>query len=177
MPKYTSKREIGEELKWPKSLDDRAMLTSLLKAGEYIKPVPYDQPQEEWHIGLEGLRKYYKEEFKSKLEKIIQTINCLHVCYYKPHPYTPTLRIEVPQSLCSNNYQLSTLLNAISFQCGTPGIMEPYPLYMADRMVKNLSRAIPAFRQTATRQMAEYYEDDLSEIFFNMTSYRTEGGR
>ena len=55
--------------------------------------------------------------------------------------------------------------------------MEPYPLFMADQMVKNLSKAIPSFRQTATRQMAEHYEDDLSEIFFNMTSYRTENGR
>ncbi len=177
LPKYTSKREIGKKLKWPANFDDRAMLTSLLKAGEYIAPVKYEQPNEEWHIGMNGLKNHYKPEFDKKLEQIVNTVNNLHVCYYKPHPYTPALRIEVPQSISSNKYQLATLLNAINFQCGTPGIMEPYPLFMSDRMVKNLSRAIPAFRQTATRQIAERYEDDLSEIFFNMTSYRTDNGK
>ncbi|HOK25415.1 MAG TPA: DNA double-strand break repair nuclease NurA [Bacteroidales bacterium] len=177
LPKYTSKREIGKKFNWPTNFDDRAMLTSLLKAGEYITPIKYEQPNEKWHIGMEGLTTYYKSEFDKKLEQIVNSINNLHVCYYKPHPYTPALRIEVPQSICTNKYQLATLLNAINFQCGTPGILEPYPLFMSDRMVKNLSKAIPAFRQTATRQIAEKYEDDLSEIFFNMNSYRTENGK
>lgn len=177
IPKYTSKREIGQRFKWPENLDDRAMLTSLLKAGEYIVPVPYEQPEDEWHIDTNALKDGNAQEYDNKLQEIVKTISGLHVCYYRPHPYTPALRIEVPQSTGSNKYQLATLFEAIKFQCGTPGIMEPYPLFMADRMVKNLSKAIPAFRQTATRQMAEYYEDDLSEIFFNMTSYRTENGR
>lgn len=177
IPKYTSKREIGNLFNWPEHFDDKAILTSLLHAGEYITPVRYEQPNEKWHIGIYGLKKYYKPEYEKKLEEIISTIDNLHVCYYKPHSYTPALRIEVPQSIVSNQYQLSTLLYAINFQCGTPGIMEPYPLFMSDRMVKNLSKAIPAFRQTTTRQMAEHFEDDLSEIFFNMSCYRTEKGK
>jgi hypothetical protein len=177
LPKYTSKREIGVQFKWPVSYDDRAMLTSLLNAGEYIVPVPYEQPNEEWHIGLSGLGSEAKKEYEKLLEDIIASINNLHVCYFRPHPYTPALRIEIHQGVSSNKYQLASLFNAIDFQCGTPGIMEPYPLFMADRMVKNLSKAIPAFRQTAMRQMAEQFENDLSEIFFNMTSYRTENGK
>jgi len=177
LPKYTSKREIGKRFNWPLNVDDRAMLTSLLKAGEYTLPVQYERPKEEWHIGIKALKKYYKEEFEKKLKNIINTINELHVCYYRPHSYTPALRIEVPQAIISNKYQLATLLIAVNFQCGTPGIMEPYPLFIADKMVKNLSRAIPAFRQTVTRQMAEQYKNDLSEIFFNMTSYRTENSK
>ncbi|EGD49866.1 hypothetical protein TheetDRAFT_3326 [Thermoanaerobacter ethanolicus JW 200] len=44
--------------------------------------------------------------------------------------------------------------------------MEPYPLFMADRMVKHLGSAMPAFRQSSTRQIIELYEDeDFSEIF------------
>ena len=124
------------------------MLTSLLNAGEYIVPVPYEQPNEEWHIGLSGLGSEAKKEYEKLLEDIIASINNLHVCYFRPHPYTPALRIEIHQGVSSNKYQLASLFNAIDFQCGTPGIMEPYPLFMADRMVKNLSKAIPAFRQT-----------------------------
>lgn len=177
LPKYTSKREIGKLFNWPSNFDDRAMLTSLLEAGEYTVPVRYEQPGEEWHIGMKPLGNNYKEEFEKELAQTISAINNLHVCYYRPHPYTPALRIEIHQSVSSNKYQLAMLLNAINFQCGTPGIMEPYPLFMADRMVKSLGRAIPAFRQTATRQIAEHYQDNLSEIFFSMNSYRTERGK
>ena len=177
LPKYTSKREIGTRFNWPSNFDDRAMLTSLLDAGEYIIPVKYAHPSEKWHIAMKPLREHYKAEYEKTLSQIINAINNLHVCYFRPHSYTPALRIEVPQSVSSNEYQLAMLLNAINFQCGTPGILEPYPLFMADRMVKSLSRAMPAFRQTATRQLAEHYEGNMAEIFFSMNSYRTERGK
>ncbi|MBL7856047.1 MAG: DNA double-strand break repair nuclease NurA [Cyclobacteriaceae bacterium] len=172
VPKYTSKREIGETQDWPKNYDDRAILTSLLRPGEYIIPVPYDQPLEPWHINMSQLTNK-TDEMEAKLSEIIVKINDLHVCYFRPHPYTPALRLEVPKSLTTNRYQLSTLLHALSYQCGTPGIIEPYPLFMADRMVKNISTAVPAFRQTATLEMAHGFEADLAEIFFTMHAYRT----
>lgn len=175
VPKYTSKREIGSrpDFNWPSNYDDKAILTSILKSGEYTSPVKYDQPNEDWHLKMP----YRDAELENLFEVILKALSRLHIIYYRPHIYTPALRIEVPQSVASNKYQLSLLLKAINFQCGTAGIMEPYPLYMADRMVKNLSNAIPAFRQTATKRMAESFKDDLSEIFFSMHSYRTESGR
>jgi len=45
---------------------------------------------------------------------------------------------------------------------------------MADTIVKEVSKAVPALRQVATRKMAEEYTGDLSEVFFSMHSYRTE---
>lgn len=173
VPKYTSKREIGFSLNWPDSYDDRAILTSILKPGEYTLPVPYDQPLQTWHIGMDQLRSK-SDLMVQTLNEIVEKIGDLHVCYYRPHSYSPALRLEVPKSLTTNKYQLSTLLNALSFQCGTPGIIEPYPLYMADRMVKNISSAVPAFRQTATMEMAHNFQDDVSEIFFAMHAYRTQ---
>jgi hypothetical protein len=172
VPKYTSKREVGEKQGWPVNYDDRAILTSLLRPGEYIIPVPYGQPLEPWHINMKQL-KTKSDEMVSMLEEIITKIGDLHVCYFRPHPYTPALRLEVPKSLTTNKYQLSMLVHALSYQCGTPGIIEPYPLFMADRMVKNISTAVPAFRQTATLEMAHGFEADLAEIFFTMHAYRT----
>ena len=193
LPKYTSKREIGKRFDWPADFDDRAILTSLLQAGEYTVPVRYEQPgekpglfqrlrkgsktSEQWHVGMKTLQKHYKKEWGKPLSQIIRSIKNLHVCYYKPHPYTPALRIEVPQAVKANENQLAMLFKAIEFQCPTPGMMEPYPLFMADRMVKSLSRAMPAFRQTATQRMAQHYKDDLSEIIFGMNSYRSERGK
>jgi hypothetical protein len=54
--------------------------------------------------------------------------------------------------------------------------MEPYPLYLADRMVKSLPRSIPAFRQVATQSIAAMYTGSLDEVFYGMHGYRTESG-
>jgi hypothetical protein len=173
-PKYTSLREIGEGFDWPENYDDRAMLTSILKAGEFTHPKPHAMANSNWHITLKGFEK--SNLLEEKLKEIYKSIKRLHIVYYKPHSYIPAIRLEVPQSVVSNDYQMKMLLQAVEFQTRTPGIMEPYPLYMADRMVKNLSSAIPAFRQSVTNSMAQTVEGDLSNIFFTMHSYRTENG-
>lgn len=175
-PKYTSLREIGEDLKWPESYDDRSLLTSVLDSGEFTQPKPYAQANYDWHIGVKGFNQSRTQILESKLKDIYTIIKQLHVLYYKPHSFSPAIRLEVPQSLTNNDYQIKMLLQAIEFQTRTPGLMEPYPLYMADRMVKGLSNAIPAFRQSVTNSMASTVEGDLSDVFFNMHSYRTENG-
>jgi hypothetical protein len=55
-------------------------------------------------------------------------------------------------------------------------MLEPYPLYLADRTVKALARSIPAFRQVATQQISERYDGNISEVFFAMHGYRSEAG-
>lgn len=181
MPKYTSKRELGERMNWPPTYDDRSLLTSLLKSGEYTNPVPYKQPKEEksrsdWHLAFpKSLR---NDSTCTQLwTEILAAVHRLHVVYYKPHSYTPVLRIEVPASVKSNKSQMRLVLDAIKFQTPTASIMEPYPLYMADCMVKEVSKAVPAVRQIATRTMAEDYSGDLSEVFFSMHSYRTDNSK
>ena len=56
-------------------------------------------------------------------------------------------------------------------------MLEPYPIYLADRTVKALARAIPAFRQVTTQQISKRYEGDIGEVFFAMHGYRSETGR
>lgn len=168
MPKYTTRRELGEKLKWPSHYDDRAILTTILSPGEFIKPILLEEPQSPWHLKLPtgGINK----NFDGMIKRI-------HVLYYRPHNWTPAFRIEISSSIATNNSRIAVLLQGLKYQCGTPGIFEPYPLYIADRMVKHLGSAIPAFRQTATKRMAELYQGDIGEIFFSMHGYRTESGR
>ena len=52
--------------------------------------------------------------------------------------------------------------------------MEPYPLYMADRMVKHLGTAVPVIRRATTQEMASKTTDDVGDIFLAMHGYRTE---
>ena len=173
MPKYTTRRELGKKLNWPAHYDDRAILTTILFPGEFAAPIPLDQPLQPWHLRLP----YEDNESERLRDKVLSDIERLYVIYYKPHNWTPALRIEIASSIATNNSRIALLLQGVKYQCGTPGIIEPYPLYIADRMVKHLGSAIPAFRQTATKRMTELHQGDVGEIFFNMYSYRTENGR
>jgi hypothetical protein len=172
LPKYTTKRELGAKLELPNNYDDRAILTNVLLPNEYTAPIRIEKPQQPWHIRL-------PDEFKrlnSERQELISSIDNIHVMYYRPHIWTPALRIEMSPTIASNNARIAILLHGLKYQSATPGIFEPYPIYMADRMVKHLGRAIPAFRQTATRRMAELFDGDIGEIFFSMHGYRTDAG-
>lgn len=173
IPKYTSRRELGKRLNWSSHYDDRAILTTILSPGEFTSPIPLEEPQQPWHLRLP----FKDKELERLKDEVISAINRLYVMYYRPHNWTPVFRIEMAFSIATNNSRIAVLLQGLKYQSGTPGILEPYPLYIADRMVKHLGRAIPAFRQTATRRMTELHQGDIGEIFFSMHGYRTESGR
>lgn len=173
LPKYTTRRELGEKFGWPPYYDDRALLTFILQPGEYTMPIPLAKPAQPWHLKSPGNNK----SLIKLIDEIISLINRIYVVYYKPHRWTPALRIEMSSSVAANNTRLSILFQGLRYQCCTPGIMEPYPLFIADRIVKHLGNAMPAFRQTSTRRMIELHTGDVSEIFFSMYGYRTEGGK
>jgi len=110
-------------------------------------------------------------------EIIIDYLEQVYIIYYKPHDWIPALRIEVPKAVSNNRHRLAIVLQGIKHQCATPSMLEPYPLYLADRTVKALSRAIPAFRQVTTQRISEKYNGNIGEIFMAMHSYRSETGR
>ncbi len=172
MPKYTSKRELGKALNWPSQFDDRAILTSILQSGEVIRPMPIELPVVE-RLNLP----YNDRSFKSLTNDTMSALKDVHVMYYKPHKWIPAFRIEISPSIANNDIRLASLLQGIKHQCRTASILEPYPLYLADRMVKHLGKAIPAFRQVITQKMAELHQDDPGDIFLNMHAYRSEDGR
>ncbi len=170
-PKYTSKREIGERIN-VEGYDDKALLTLVLEPGYYTKPIQLSQPDQPWHLNLkahprEEKLEYLKDEIISELEKI-------HIIYYRPNLWTPALRLEIPYSIINNKERMSILLKAIEYQ-SAKGIIEPYPLYIADRMVKHLTEGLQAIRQSTTQNIARKYEGDVSDIFMSMHSYRTKG--
>lgn len=65
-------------------------------------------------------------------QEILSLIREVIVIYYRLSEYFPALRIETPAAIAKNKSRLSVLLNAVRLQCNTTGLMEPYPLYMAD---------------------------------------------
>ncbi|MCS7226819.1 MAG: DNA double-strand break repair nuclease NurA [Gloeomargarita sp. SKYB31] len=176
VPKYTTRREIGQELQGDTSRDDRSLLTVLLEPGEYTHPRPLQQPSEPWHLNRDALALQNKDTIASTANKILASLRRIRVVYHRPYPWLPALRLEMSPAVAENRALLATVLQGVQHQCGTPTVLEPYPLYMADRMAKHLPAAIPSLRQVTTQRLAETYQGDLSEIFLGLHGYRTEGG-
>jgi hypothetical protein len=171
VPKYTTKNEISKRIGLAKH-EDRALLSFVLKGGELVGPTQFELP-EHWHINIPNWPKH----LKNKAEEIMALMKELRIIYYRPYEYLPALRIELPPSIATNKNRLSMVLESLQLQCGAPSIMEPYPLYLADRMVKHLGTALPAMRKSATQDLASSLSEELGNVFLAMHGYRTEYGR
>jgi hypothetical protein len=174
LPKYTTKQELKTKYKssWPFEYDDRAVMTQIIKPGEFVGPIKISPPDSPWHFSkLPGVLD------REKATQLYVALNDISVVYYKPSAQTPALRVEISKMVASNENSLAKVLQCLEFQCGFGSVFEPYPLYMADRMVKSLGATMPTFRQTATLQIAKNYTGDLSDVFFGMHGYRTDSGR
>jgi hypothetical protein len=110
-------------------------------------------------------------------KEIVQLIYELNVIYYKPYSFLPALRIEIAAPVIANKNRLGALLEGIKLQCGSPSLQEPFPLYLADRMVKHLGFGLSAVRRTVTQEMVENTDLDVESLFLALHSFRTEGGR
>ncbi|HPL67597.1 MAG TPA: DNA double-strand break repair nuclease NurA [Smithellaceae bacterium] len=177
LPKYSTRREIGTELGWPAEYDDRGILTFLLSPGEFTQPRRMEQPEQQWHLYTSSLPAAVRERAAQLAEEIVLRLEQVVILYYKPHEWIPALRIEIPAVIASNAYRLAIILQGIKHQCATSSMLEPYPIYLADRTVKSLSRAIPAFRQVTTQRISEKYPGKIGDIIFAMHGYRSESGR
>ena len=181
-PKYSTRREVGTELDWPANHDDRGMLSMLLNSGEMTKPCFLENPNDDrekspWHLNTNQLPNEIRYEAGELAEKIVSALDSAYVFYYKPQDWLPALRIEVSKSIALNTQRLAAVVQGIKHQTATPSMLEPYPIYLADRMVKAISRSVPAFRQVTTQSISEHYEGKIDEVFFAMHGYRSDTGR
>jgi len=172
VPKYTTRQEITHRiLKLNNNFEDRGLLSFILKPGEVVGPIDTER----------GAKRYYIENApmntESLIKKIIQYLDELCILYYRPHDHIPALRLEVSPSVAKDKNRLSVLLESVKSQTGVPGLMEPFPLYLADRMVKHLRTALPAIRKTTTQEMSIHWDGNYSDLFFAMHGYRTEWGK
>jgi len=167
VPKYTSRNEVARKVGLL-GYEDRSMLSFSLQGGELVGPLDMIERDEDWHFS--GLPK----DLIGKGNEIISLIRDLNVLYYRPYEHFPALRIELAPSIARNQSRLSILLESLQLQSGAAAIMEPYPLYLADRMVKHLGTALPAIRRATTQEIATTTPLDVGSIFMAMHGYRTE---
>lgn len=177
LPKYSTRREVGRAVDWPANQDDRGLLTLTLNPGELTEPLPLEQPQQDWHFTTSGIEPGLRGVLDQLAQDIVDALGRVHVFYYKPYSWLPALRVEVSESIAKNKHRLGIVVQGLEMQCATPAMLEPYPNYLADRTVKALARALPAFRQVTTQHIAEGYDGDIGEVFFAMHGYRSDSGR
>ncbi len=171
VPKYTSVNQISQDILNFNGFEDRGLLSFILKAGEFVGPMKLKQPRSRW------IPEYLPFDTREQLEIISNALNEINVVYYRPSEFLPVLRVEISPSIATNNYRLAILFESMKLQCGAPGLMEPFPLYLADRMVKHLRKGLPAIRKAATQEMALKWEGDPGNIYFAMHGYRTDWGK
>ncbi len=176
LPKYSTRREIGRLAGWSGAHDDRGLLSLLLRPGELTRPQPLEQPGQPWHINANRLTGASRRRVEELAEAVVEGLGQVYVFYYKPHKWLPALRVEASREVVLNSHRLAVVIQGLKHQCATPSMLEPYPLFLADRTVKAVTRALPAFRQVTTQRIAAEYEGDIGEVFLAMHGYRTESG-
>ncbi len=176
-PKYTTRREIGQTLGWPTAHDDRGLLTSVLQPGEFTRPMRLQSPAQPWHLNMGPVDATQRANVDKLAGETTRLLDEIRVIYYRPNSWLPALRLETSQAVVESPARLAAVINGLRHQCGSAAVLEPYPLYMADRMVKHLARAIPTFRQVTSQHLAETYTGDVSDVFLGLHGYRTESGR
>lgn len=176
VPKYTTRREIGRALNWPPEHEDRGLLTATLQSGEFTSPIPIERPRQQWHLSTWLLSEPHRSDAERLVGEIVQLLDQIRVLYYRPHGSLPALRLEVARALAETPGRLASLIMAVRHQTGVAGILEPFPLYLADRIVKQMPRAMPTFRQVTSQRLAETYQGEISDVFLGLHGYRTESG-
>jgi len=181
IPKYTTRNEVLKILKDGgmsspalETSDDKGLLSLALKPGDVVGPVRLSRPEDSWHLTLGESRKDQPALVELK-EKIIDALRKLHVLYFKPSSSHPALRVEIGENIALNDHWIATLLEALTDQSGIPGVLEPYPLYIADLFAKHAYLALSELREAALNDV-DRIVGASSDVYLASHDYRTEGG-
>lgn len=166
IPKYTSKNELTKRLgiELPEETDGKTLTTLILEAGEYTHPIPIEQPEEPYHLP------------KADNESLNRVLHDIHVVYFRPYHWLPALRLEIPGPAARNSQKLSMVLEGVTRQLFSPAVSEPYPLFLADRMVKSLGAGVAVIEQSVSQHVVGNSADVETTMLY-LQNYRTEGGR
>jgi hypothetical protein len=180
IPKFTARNELIGQLQNPPKveIDGKTLATLLLEPGEYTAPLPILQQGETYHLADSVTIHSQRTVLCSQAEeKDLNTrLKELRVIYFRPFGWIPALRLELPMSIANSNSKLSLVLEGITRQFFSPAVIEPYPLFLADRMVKSLGSGVAVIEQAVAQQVAGTCSDVETTMLF-LQNYRTEGGR
>ncbi|MEF3169228.1 MAG: DNA double-strand break repair nuclease NurA [Deltaproteobacteria bacterium] len=174
VPKYSGRNELQIFLKeddLPET-DGKTLATIILEPDEYISPIPI------FHFGGEDTEYHLPEEYcpREYQQQMNRSIENMRVVFYRPYGWAPAVRLEVTAPIAASQVKLSMVLEGIKRQLFSPAVTEPYPLFLADRMVKSLGAGVSVIEQTVA-QHAVGVSADTEATLLCLQNYRTEGGQ
>lgn len=180
IPKFTSRNELvrGRATRLPVQVDGKTLATLLLEAGEYTKCVPVLEPGEKYHLLREVVVDGKNIDLckDSDVSEMNVALHDLAVVYFRPYGWLPALRLELPGSVAKSKTKLSLILEGVQRQVFSPAVIEPYPLFLADRMVKSLGAGVTVIEQSVAQHVVAD-STDVETTMLCLQNYRTEGGR
>jgi hypothetical protein len=180
VPKFTSRNEFNRweglsKIPVVTATDGRTLATLILEPGEYTKPLPTyvdDKGKPEvYHLPSRFMAAGGKDQ-----EGMNAALAAVHSVYFRPFGWAPALRMELPGTIANSPTRLSMVLEGVEGQFFSPAVVEPYPLFIADRMVKSLGAGVSVLEQTIAQQVVDGSMDVQTSILC-MQNFRTEGGR
>jgi hypothetical protein len=174
VPKYSGRNELENFLKendLPET-DGKTLATLILEPDEYVTPLPifhFDGEDTEYHLPKEHCPRERQDQMNRSIEN-------MRVIFYRPYGWAPAVRLEVTAPIAASQARLSMVLEGIKCQLFSPAVTEPYPLFLADRMVKSLGAGVAVIEQ-AVAQHAVGASPDVEATLLCLQNYRTEGGR
>ncbi len=176
LPKFTSRNELARDglLSPPVATDAKTLATLVLQSGEYTAPVMIESSKNKASLTVDHLPEAWVPE--SDMEEVLHALRDMAVIFFKPYGWMPALRLEVPGSIWRSNSRLALLLEGIMRQFFSPAVIEPYPLFLADRMVKSLGAGVAAVEHSVAQSVTARMADAESTMLY-LQNYRTEGGR
>jgi len=174
VPKYSGRNELGDFLRdndLPDT-DGKTLATVILEPDEYIIPLPI------FHFGGEDTEYHLPVEYcpRERQDRMNHSIETMRVVFYRPYGWAPAVRLELTAPIAASRARLSMVLEGIKRQFFSPAVTEPYPLFLADRMVKSLGAGVAVIEQ-AVAQHAVGASPDVEAMLLCLQNYRTEGGR
>lgn len=176
IPKYTSRNKLIQDmnLTLPEEVDGKTLATLILEPGEYTAPSPVHgatahRKAEIYHLPGE----FSNQSTNERLNRALQDIQ---VVYFRPYHWLPALRLEIPGPAARNHQKLSMILEGVTRQLFSPAVYEPYPLFLADRMVKSLGAGVAVIEQSVSQHVVGSSADVETTLLY-LQNYRTEGGR
>ena len=168
LPKRTSTNEFVTQTHLFNSREvdtnGRSTASLILEAGEFAGPFRL-----ETHGFVLEPSDFYRP-FMTNLHGIYSDIG---VIYYKPHEWTHAFRIELPPAIARDRARLHETLEIVRRQTTNPAMMEPYPLYVADRFAKSLQKGVNALLDSVKTHVTSASPDPKVAADM-MNAYRTE---
>lgn len=169
VPKYATSNELAKLLHVDAAVDGKTLATSFLEAGEYTKPLAVYEKAPAYHLHV------YKQD-DERAKELAALMKGVHVVYFRPYNWLPAVRLELTRSQVTDLHRRALVLEGIARQLFSPATFEPYPLLLADRMVKSLGAGVNAV-ETAVTQITVEKENEVEHTLQFLRQHRTEGGR